>query len=78
MQDPLNAHWQAVKKIRRYLKGTISDGLLFSPTSNLMLTAFSDVDWAANLDDRKSVSDYCVLLGFTPVSWNSKKQSIVS
>lgn len=74
LQTPLTTHWEAVKRILRYLRGTLSDGLLLKAAHTLQLIAFSDVDWVADMDDRKSVSGYCVLLGQTPISWSSKKQ----
>jgi hypothetical protein len=46
MHRHLQPHWQAVKRILRYLKHTLSHGLLISRTSSLKLQAYSDVDWA--------------------------------
>jgi hypothetical protein len=50
MYRPLKPHWQAVKRILRYLKHTLSHGLLHR-TSNTKLQAYSDVHWAGCLDD---------------------------
>ena len=44
----------------------------------MTLTTFSDADWAADPDDRKSTGGYCVFLGNKIISWSSKKQTIVS
>ena len=44
----------------------------------MTLTAFSDVDWAANPYDRKSIGGCCVFLGNNIISWSSKKHIIVS
>lgn len=78
LHEPLDIHWQVVKRILRYLKGTISHGLSITPATNLQLIGFSDADWAANVDDRKSISGYCIMLGTTPISWSAKKQVTVS
>ncbi|RVW65725.1 Retrovirus-related Pol polyprotein from transposon RE1 [Vitis vinifera] len=78
MQQPTTAHWLSVKRILRYLRGTMQDGLLFSPSSNLTIEGFTDADWGAHLDDRRSSSGYLVYLGGNLVSWSSTKQKVVS
>lgn len=45
---------------------------------DIKLTAFTDADWACDLDDRKSVGAYCIYLGNNLISWSSKKQSVVT
>ena len=77
MASPLDTHWKAVKRILRYLAGSIDYGLHVQ-RSESVLTAFSDSDWAADLDDRRSVTGYCVYFGKNLVSWSSKKQTVVS
>ena len=72
------AHWQAVKRILRYLSGTLDYGLHLTKSTHLNLTAFCDADWGSDPDDRKSTSGFCVYLGANVVSWASKKQHIVS
>ncbi|PKI78139.1 hypothetical protein CRG98_001467 [Punica granatum] len=52
MHKPTTVHWSAVKRILRYLKGTITTGLHFKPGSISSLHGFSDADWAGNPDDR--------------------------
>jgi len=73
---PSQQHWIAVKRIFRYLNGTINHGLLFDNKSNV--EGFSDADWAGNLDDRKSTSGYVFMMSGAAISWNSKKQSCVA
>ena len=68
MQQPTTAHWLSVKRILRYLRGTMQDGLLLSPSSNLTIEGFTDVDWGAHLDDRRSSSGYLIYLGGNLVS----------
>ncbi|GMI72814.1 hypothetical protein HRI_000950700 [Hibiscus trionum] len=79
MQAPLDKHWSAVRRIVKYLKGTIDYSLFFStgPVATT-LTAYSDSDWGAKSDDRRSTSGHCLFLGNNLVSWSSKKQSVVS
>ncbi|XP_062074692.1 uncharacterized mitochondrial protein AtMg00810-like [Humulus lupulus] len=78
MHIPLASHWKIVKWILRYLKGTLDFGLHLQTCSKLSLTAFCDVDWASDPDDRRSTSGLCVYLGPNLVSWSSKKQSTIS
>ncbi|XP_062119585.1 uncharacterized mitochondrial protein AtMg00810-like [Humulus lupulus] len=78
MQNPLQSHFKVVKKILRYLKGTLDYGLHLSRSSQLSLTAFCDADWASDPDDRRSTTGFCIFLGANLVSWASKKQRTVS
>ncbi|PNY18109.1 retrovirus-related Pol polyprotein from transposon TNT 1-94 [Trifolium pratense] len=81
MAHPLESHWKAVKRILRYLKGTLSHGLLLNPSSAgppFSLRAYSDADWATDHDDRRSTSGSCIYFGPNLVSWGSKKQPLVA
>ena len=78
MHAPTEGHWAAVKRILRYLKGTSSFGLHLTRDFFLSLHGFTDVDWAGNIDDRKSTGGYIVFLGTTPISWKSGKQRTVA
>ncbi|KAM6588273.1 hypothetical protein CsatA_010878 [Cannabis sativa] len=78
MQNPTNMHWNACKRVLRYIKGTTNLGLVFQPAPSLTIDAYSDADWACNLDDRKSTTGFSVLLGNNLISWGSKKQTAVA
>jgi hypothetical protein len=52
LHAPTSIHWSAVKQILCYLHGTRGLGVLFHNSSSLLLSVFSDVDWASNSDDR--------------------------
>ena len=67
MQAPTNAHFVVLKRLLRYVKGTIDQGLVFTPGS-FDLHAFSDSDWAGDCHDRKSTSGYCVFFGSNLIS----------
>jgi hypothetical protein len=77
MHSPTNTHWTTAKRILRYLKGSINHGLHFAKGS-LDLNAYSDSDWAGNLDDRRSTTGYPLFLGPCLISWCAKKQPVVS
>ncbi|GJY10659.1 hypothetical protein Tco_0378844 [Tanacetum coccineum] len=63
-----------VKRIFRYLRGTINMGLWYLKDSGFELTAFLDADHAGCIDTRKSTSRGIQFLGNKLVSWMSKKQ----
>ncbi|XP_047949217.1 uncharacterized mitochondrial protein AtMg00810-like [Salvia hispanica] len=77
MACPLDTHWRAVKRILRYLSGTIDYGLHVK-ASNFKISGFSDSDWASDIDDRRSTTGYCVYFGDNLISWCAKKQKVVS
>jgi hypothetical protein len=78
MQQPRDNHWNAAKRVLRYLQGTKDFGLLYQKTKNFVLGGFSDADFARSIDDRASTSGYLMNMGSTTVSWNCKKQATVA
>ena len=78
MAAPRTIHFTAVLRILRYVKGTLGHGLQFSSQSSLVLSGYSDADWAGDPTDRRSTTGYCFYLGDSLISWRSKKQSVIS
>lgn len=78
MQQPTSVHMQATKRLLRYLAGTISQGILLAPSSPTQLTTYSESDWASCPITRRSTIDYCIFLGYSPLSWKTKKQPVVA
>ena len=78
MTNPNKEHWNGVKRVLRYLKGTLNYGLKYEHSENFVLTGFSDADWAGDKIIRKSMSGYIFRLGESTISWGSKKQSVVA
>nr|XP_016510591.1 PREDICTED: uncharacterized mitochondrial protein AtMg00810-like [Nicotiana tabacum] len=78
MQNPRDTNLRAAIHVLRYLKGSLSLGIFLSNSRDYRIRAFCDSDWAACTETRKSVSGYIVLLGDSPISWKSKKQSTIS
>jgi hypothetical protein len=77
MHDPREPHLTALKRLLRYLQGTIDYGLLIN-RSSAELVVYTDADWAGCPDTRRSTSGYAVFLGGNLVSWLSKRQPVVS
>ena len=76
--NPKESHLLAVKRILRYLSGSIEIGLWYSRDSSFELIAYSDADFAGCKLDRKSTSGTCQFLGVNLISWSSKKQNSVA
>ncbi|CAA7051267.1 unnamed protein product [Microthlaspi erraticum] len=74
MHAPTTEHWQATKRLLRYLAGTSSHGTFYSRSNPTSLHAYSDADWGGDIDDYVSTNAYIVYLGKHPISWSSKKQ----
>ncbi|GJZ74959.1 putative ribonuclease H-like domain-containing protein [Tanacetum coccineum] len=71
---PTEKHLHAVKRIFKYLRGTINRGLWYPKDSSIALTAYADADHAGCQDTRRSTSGSMQLLGDRLVSWSSKRQ----
>ena len=78
MQKPGNDHWVAVKRVLRYIKGTLNYGLVYRHSDTFCLYGYSDADYAGCQETRKSTSGHVFRLGGCTVSWRSKKQSIIA
>lgn len=72
-----SAHWRAVKRIFRYLRGTMNAKLRYTK-SNDGITAYSDADWGSEIDGRRSCSGYVINISNASVCWMSKRQAIVA
>ncbi|KAG7579315.1 Zinc finger CCHC-type [Arabidopsis thaliana x Arabidopsis arenosa] len=75
---PRVSHLNAVKRIIKYVKGTVEYGLSYTKHTNHNLAGFCDVDWSGCLDGRRSTSGGCFFLGNNLIAWHSKKQNCVS
>jgi hypothetical protein len=78
MHAPKTEHMNALKRILRYLQGTMHFGLHMYPSSISSLTSYTDADWGGCPDTRRSTSGYCVFLGDNLISWSSKRQPTLS
>ena len=79
MSRPSKDHWIGVKRVLRYLKGTLKYGLKFTVhEEEPELFGYSDADWAGDVDTRRSTSGYVFQIGSSTVSWSSRKQATVA
>nr|GEX12574.1 retrovirus-related Pol polyprotein from transposon TNT 1-94 [Tanacetum cinerariifolium] len=75
---PTEKHLHAVKRIFRYLRGTVNRGLWYSKDSSITLTAFTNMDHVGCQDTRRSTSGSLLFLGDRLISWSSKRKKSVA
>ncbi|XP_021989264.1 uncharacterized mitochondrial protein AtMg00810-like [Helianthus annuus] len=78
MHEPRDPHFAFMKRIIRYIQGTIDYGIRIIKSASCSLIAYFDADWGGCSDSRRSTSGYCVFLGDNLISWSSKRQPTVS
>jgi hypothetical protein len=75
---PGETHWTALKRVYRYLRGTVNTRLTYRGGSETHPLAYVDADWASDTNDRRSITGYVFLMSSGAVSWSSKKQTSVA
>ncbi|XP_067940345.1 uncharacterized protein [Watersipora subatra] len=75
---PTEAHLTAVKRIIRYIKGTLTTKLCYNKSDETKVIGYSDANWAGDLDNRCSTSGNVFLMSGGAVSWQSKRQNTVA
>jgi hypothetical protein len=78
LSKPTDVHWEAVKRILRFVKGTAHTGLQIRKSPSTLLSIFTDADWAGCVDDRRSTGGFAVYFGPNLISWSARKQPTVS
>jgi hypothetical protein len=78
MHTPRKPHLTALKRILRYLRGTLDYSMLLRSSPTLELVVYADADWAGCPETRRSTSGYAVFLGANLVFWTAKRQPVVS
>lgn len=76
--NPSMAHWNAVKRVLRYMKGTVDAKLVFDRDGNPGIIGYCDADWANDLDLRRSTTGYMFLFHGAAISWSAKRQQTVA
>ncbi|GJU13255.1 copia protein [Tanacetum coccineum] len=77
-EDPKTSHLEAVKRIFRYIKGTMHLGLWYPKGSDIETIVYAYSDHAGDYVDRKSTSGVCIFMGCCLISWVSKKQTALA
>ncbi|SCV72775.1 BQ2448_4312 [Microbotryum intermedium] len=75
---PTQADWIAVKRIIRYLKGTIDWGLKYNFEGSTVFELYSDASWGDDMSTGKSIGAFVSIMAGAAISWQSKKQSMVA
>ncbi|KAL7587641.1 hypothetical protein Lser_V15G38703 [Lactuca serriola] len=78
LAKPRKTHMDAAYRVLRYLKTTPGQGLFLPSSGNLELMAYCDASWLSCPSTRKSCTSYFISLGGSPISWRTKKQSVVA
>ncbi|XP_060542425.1 uncharacterized protein LOC132710476 [Pantherophis guttatus] len=80
VSKPTTSHWDAIKRLLRYLKYSINAQLCLEPdlSTKPKLTCYANADWAGDIKSRKSTSGYVLFLNGSPIHWYTGKQKLVA
>jgi hypothetical protein len=78
LHSPTEGHWSAVKRILRFVHGTLDHGLLLQPSLSQSVSIYTDADWAGDIEDRRSTGGYALFHGVNLITWSAHKQPTVS
>jgi hypothetical protein len=79
VQEPRPCHWEGVKRVFRYLRGSANQGLCYTATgTDPALTIYCDADWASDPENRRSRSGVVCYIGSSLVAWKSRRQTTPS
>lgn len=78
LKNPKKIHWNNLKRVLKYIKGTQDYGLLYTTDNDMKLKIYSDADYGGDKETRKSRSGYLTALGSATVAWKSRKQKLIT
>jgi hypothetical protein len=77
--SPTKAHWSLVKHLLRYLRGSKKVGMTYTKGSKVdSLVGWANADYGSSLVTKQSMFGYVICFFGNPVSWTTKKQSVVA
>ena len=71
MSNPSKEHWTGIKRLLRYIRGTLNFASKFRAYGNEELYGYSDASWAGDVDTRRSTSGYVFKVANSTISWSS-------
>lgn len=77
-QNAWMEHWEAAKRVLRYIKGTVGEGLAYSPGEDITVWGCSDASYGSGNETKKGRSGFISMSGFAVVSRGSKLQKVVA
>ena len=81
IQEPTIRHQSLLKRILRYISGTVHHGLHYGRqtlSENCLLTAYVDADWGGCTETRHSTTGFIIIVNGGPLSWKSQKQMVIA
>lgn len=78
MHMPSVSDFQLLKRILRYVKGTVETGININKAAHSTLVCYSDSDWAGCQSTRRSTGGFCTFLGSNIISWSAKRHETLS
>ena len=75
---PTQADWSLFKHLMQYLRGTSTLGIQFMISSNMLLFGWTDADYGSSQVTKQSISSYVITFCANPISWTTKKHSVVA
>ena len=77
-QNPGIAHWEGVKRVLRYVSGTVGDGLLYKRGAQIEVWGYSDAGHAGDYETSKGRSRYVFMSARAAISWRSSMMKLVT
>jgi hypothetical protein len=77
MAKPTTSHWEAAKRVVRYLSNKKAHGLIYGATGDGII-GYTDSDYASDITSRRSTTGYVFTINGTAVSWASKLQPTIA